>query len=123
MVFPKVNIIDPLIRSRGEAMELQYSERDNHIRLIKLTGRLDIDGKAEIETKFAGYCSGEKARVVVDLSGVDFLASIGIRHSTSHTHRQIGHQPRREDGVVEPNARRTKCSGNHWHPGNHSYLF
>ena len=60
-------------------MELQYSERENNIRLIKLTGRLDIIGKGEIETKFAGYCSGEKARVVVDLSNVDFLASIGIR--------------------------------------------
>ncbi len=60
-------------------MELQYSEREKDIRLIKLTGRLDIIGKGEIETKFAGYCSGEKARVVVDLSGVDFLASIGIR--------------------------------------------
>lgn len=60
-------------------MELQYSELENNIRLIKLTGRLDIIGKGEIETKFAGYCSGEEARVVVDLSNVDFLASIGIR--------------------------------------------
>jgi len=60
-------------------MELQYRELEKDIRLIKLSGRLDIIGKGEIETKFAGYCSGEKARVVVDLSEVDFLASIGIR--------------------------------------------
>ena len=60
-------------------MELQYSEWENNISLIKLIGRLDLIGKGEIETKFAGDCSGEKARVVVDLSGVDFLASIGIR--------------------------------------------
>jgi anti-anti-sigma factor len=40
---------------------------------------LDIIGVGQIETKFAGYCGGEKARVVVDLSEVDFLASIGIR--------------------------------------------
>ena len=60
-------------------MELQYSELENNIRMIKLTGRLDIIGTGEIETKFAGYCGGENARVIVDLSRVDFLASIGIR--------------------------------------------
>ena len=60
-------------------MLLHYSELDNDIRLIKLIGRLDVIGTGEIETKFAGYCSGDNVRVVVDLSEVDFLASIGIR--------------------------------------------
>ncbi|MGD8403464.1 MAG: STAS domain-containing protein [Anaerolineales bacterium] len=60
-------------------MELHYSELDNSIRLIKLAGKLDILGIGEIETKFAGHCNGENVRVVVDLSEVDFLASIGIR--------------------------------------------
>jgi anti-anti-sigma factor len=60
-------------------MEMHYSELNNGINLIKLIGKLDIIGTAEIETKFAGYCSGDKVRVVVDLSEVDFLASIGIR--------------------------------------------
>ena len=60
-------------------MELQYSELENGIRLIKLKGRFDIVGTGEIETKFAGYCAGNAVRIVVDLSEVDFLASIGIR--------------------------------------------
>ena len=60
-------------------MDLQYSELSNNIRLIKLNGRLDITGTSEIETKFAAYCDGEKVRVAVDLSEVNFLASIGIR--------------------------------------------
>ena len=60
-------------------MQLQYNELDNNIRCIKLIGKLDIIGAGEIETEFAGYCSGEKPRVLVDLSEVDFLASIGIR--------------------------------------------
>ena len=59
MILAEVNIITPYIISIGEVMELQYSERDNHIRLIKLTGRLDIIGRGEIGTKFAGYCSRE----------------------------------------------------------------
>ena len=60
-------------------MEIQYSELDNGIILIKLSGRLDILGTGEVENKFAGYCAGEKVRVIVGLSEVDFLASIGIR--------------------------------------------
>lgn len=64
-------------------MELHFNELNNGIRLIKLIGNLDIVGMGEIETKFAGYCSGENARVIADLSGVGFLASIGIRLLTS----------------------------------------
>jgi anti-anti-sigma factor len=60
-------------------MEIQHQTLGNGIELIKLIGKLDIIGAGEIETKFAGYCAGEKPRVVADLSKVDFLASIGIR--------------------------------------------
>lgn len=60
-------------------MEIHYSELGNAIRMIKLGGKLDIIGTGEIENKFAGYCSGDHVRVIVDLAGVDFLASIGIR--------------------------------------------
>ena len=60
-------------------MELRYSELDKKIRFIKLIGKLDILGAGEIETKFTGYCAGDGIRVLVDLSEVDYLASIGIR--------------------------------------------
>jgi anti-anti-sigma factor len=60
-------------------MEIHYSELGNGIGLINLSGKLDIIGTGEIETKFAGYCTGDKVRMVVDLSKVDFLSSIGIR--------------------------------------------
>lgn len=60
-------------------MELNVSELGKGITLIKLHGRLDIIGVNQIETKFAAYCSGENARVIVDMAGVEYLASIGIR--------------------------------------------
>jgi len=60
-------------------MELQYSEVENNIRLIRLSGRLDILGVSEIESQFAAHCSGENPRVIVDLTDVEFVASIGIR--------------------------------------------
>ena len=60
-------------------MELHYSELENKIRLIKLIGNLDSIGVGSVETKFTGYCTGENPRVLVDLSGLEYLASIGIR--------------------------------------------
>lgn len=60
-------------------MELHASELDNGISLVRLTGKLDIIGVGEVETKFAGYCAGDNVRMIVDMSKVDFLASIGIR--------------------------------------------
>jgi anti-sigma B factor antagonist len=60
-------------------VEILYSEIQDGIREIILIGRLDIFGSEKIETKFVGYCAGEKPLVVVDLSKVEFLASIGIR--------------------------------------------
>jgi anti-anti-sigma factor len=63
-------------------MELQYSELDGGIRMIKLIGKLDSAGFNEIDLKFTAHCAGQGVRVLVDLSGVDFLASIGIRMFT-----------------------------------------
>jgi anti-anti-sigma factor len=60
-------------------MELQFNTVDNGIRLIKLIGKLDIIGTVEIQNKFTGHCAGDKVHLIVDLSEVDFLASIGIR--------------------------------------------
>jgi anti-sigma B factor antagonist len=60
-------------------MELQYRELENKIRLIKLSGNLDVGGVGAIETKLYAHCSGENPRVLIDLSDVEFLASIGIR--------------------------------------------
>ena len=60
-------------------MELQYSEVENNIRLIRLSGRLDIVGVSEIESQFTAHSSGENPRLIVDLTDVEFVASIGIR--------------------------------------------
>jgi anti-anti-sigma factor len=60
-------------------MELNYSELENKVNLIKLIGILDVQGVDAIGTKFAGYSSGDNSRVLVDLAEVEFLTSIGIR--------------------------------------------
>lgn len=58
---------------------MTVQELDHGIRQINLEGRLDIAGSGAIETKFNGYAVGTVPKVLVDLSKVDFIASIGIR--------------------------------------------
>ncbi len=60
-------------------MEIRYSDLEDAIGLIHLIGSLDIAGVGQIEIRFTGYCAGERPRIIVDLSEVDFMSSIGIR--------------------------------------------
>jgi len=59
-------------------MRLQYSELDNGIRLIKLNGTLDMNGVSRVEVEFVRRCAGENVCVLVDLSKVNYISSIGI---------------------------------------------
>jgi anti-anti-sigma factor len=60
-------------------MELNFSELENGIRLLKLNGELDVMGVGAIETKFAAFTAVDKPKILVDLEDVSFIASIGIR--------------------------------------------
>ncbi len=59
-------------------MQLRYSELNGGIRLIKLSGALDMNGTYSVEVEFVRRCAGENVRVLVDLSKVNYLSSIGI---------------------------------------------
>ena len=59
-------------------MELQFRELDNGIRLITLTGVLDMQGTFSVQIQFARHCEGENVSVLVDLVGVSYISSIGI---------------------------------------------
>ncbi|MBK8047509.1 MAG: STAS domain-containing protein [Anaerolineales bacterium] len=54
-------------------------ELPNGITRINLVGRLDVSGAMAIEDKFTFAVATDKAPVLVDLSAVDFIASIGMR--------------------------------------------
>ena len=51
---------------------------------VALAGRLDINGAQVIELPLATL-SGAKQNILIDMSQVSFLASIGIRHLVSAT--------------------------------------
>ena len=60
-------------------MEIIVSELGDAIKKIKLVGRLDIDGAAAIEGPLADLARS-KGNIVIDMSNVAFIASIGLRH-------------------------------------------
>lgn len=60
-------------------MQIESETLDNGIVKIILNGRLDMMGNQDIEMKFTALTATEKARVLVDMTDVEFIASIGIR--------------------------------------------
>jgi len=69
-------------------MSIEFEDSSTGIRLIKIAGRLDIQGAGEIETRFAALAATEGRRLIVDLTAVSFLASIGIRSIISNAKAQ-----------------------------------
>lgn len=59
-------------------MKLHFGELEHGIRLLTLEGKLDSNGIQYVEFDFIRHCVGEKVRVLVDLSRVSYISSIGI---------------------------------------------
>jgi anti-sigma B factor antagonist len=60
-------------------MEIRSEQLDDQTLKITLTGRMDIPGTEAIDLRFTALTATRKAAVLVDLSGVSFLSSIGMR--------------------------------------------
>jgi anti-anti-sigma factor len=60
-------------------MEMTISDFGGTGKRVTLVGRLDILGADKIDLPLAAL-AGSRTNIVVDLGGVDFIASIGIRH-------------------------------------------
>ncbi|HTE13833.1 MAG TPA: STAS domain-containing protein [Burkholderiales bacterium] len=60
-------------------MELETQPIDGGITMIRLRGRMDVRGAQEIDLKFSAVTGVNHGAFIVDMSQVDFLASIGIR--------------------------------------------
>jgi anti-anti-sigma factor len=59
-------------------MEMNVEELDGGVTLAVLRGRLDVAGAGTIELKF-NATAGARRALIVDLSGVNFIASMGMR--------------------------------------------
>jgi len=59
-------------------MNLEIADLENGITKITLSGRLDVEGALKIDGEFNAIAERRK-KVLVDLSDVTFIASLGIR--------------------------------------------
>jgi anti-anti-sigma factor len=59
-------------------MDMQVDELDGGITNVVLSGRFDLKATETVDMPFS-VIAGSKRSVLVDLSRVDFLASLGIR--------------------------------------------
>ena len=60
-------------------MQLESSTLPHDIVRLRLSGRLDVPGVQAIDDAYTSATTARKAKIIVDLSEVSFLASIGIR--------------------------------------------
>ncbi len=74
-----------------EVATIDFDEVDEGLRIIRILGRLDIQGVNAIDAKLAFLASSAKHRIVVDLSGLEFIASIGIRSLVGNAKAQQHH--------------------------------
>lgn len=59
-------------------MDMKVSQADDEITRIDLDGRFDIQGAQEVDARFGELAESSKA-MIVDLSKVSFIASLGVR--------------------------------------------
>ena len=59
-------------------MDIKFEQLASGVTVIVLTGRMDVMGAMRIDVQFAAVAAANRA-VVVDLAGVEFLASMGLR--------------------------------------------
>jgi anti-sigma B factor antagonist len=59
-------------------MPVRIVELNNGVTKVVLTGRIDIAGAQEIDLPM-NVVGGSRKAVVIDLSGVEFMASMGLR--------------------------------------------
>jgi len=69
-------------------MAIDFQDENENLRRIFLSERLDAAGADAVSTRFAALAAGSARRVLVDLTGVTFLASMGIRALVSNAKAQ-----------------------------------
>ena len=108
-------VYNSLKASEDHYVELQTEQMNDGTMKVNLLGRLDIVGTNAIDLRFTSLTATRKANVIVDLSGVDFLASMGVRLLLSNakalgfTRGQDGHLQTRPDGKKSARDHRHRC--------------
>ena len=60
-------------------MQLETEDIDSETRVIRVQGRLDAPAVDQLESKFNAAVAAGGHHALIDLSQVDFVASLGLR--------------------------------------------
>jgi len=60
-------------------MKLEVEQLEDGLTRVNLFGRMDIAGVDEIALRLTSVTAVDRRKVIVDLTGVGFMASIGVR--------------------------------------------
>ena len=64
--------------SRMEPLSIQLETLESGIGLVRLAGRMDIPGVQLVDLKFTVYTATRRKPVIIDLSDVELITSVGI---------------------------------------------
>lgn len=64
---------------KGFSMSVSFEDVGNDLRRIMIVGRLDMEGTDSLSPRIMELAEAPKKGVIIDLSAVRFLASVGIR--------------------------------------------
>jgi len=59
-------------------MQLEHTDMEDGVRMIRLKGRMDLEGSEAVDLKLTSLVAVKKGSVIVDLADVEFLSSIGV---------------------------------------------
>lgn len=59
-------------------MQVEHEDLEDGVRVIRLIGRLDLEGAEAADLKLTSLAAVKKGFVIVDLGGVEFMSSIGV---------------------------------------------
>lgn len=59
-------------------MDMKIVEESGDFTHVALVGELDAAGHHDISTRFIGYLTARMKPAIIDMSGVSFLASVGM---------------------------------------------
>jgi anti-anti-sigma factor len=60
-------------------LNMQIETLESGFSLIRLEGRLDMEGVQAIDNRFSFATTTQKATILIDLSEMSFISSLGIR--------------------------------------------
>jgi anti-sigma B factor antagonist len=59
-------------------MQVEHDDFEDGVRMIRLKGRLDMEGAEAADLKLTSLAAVRQGYVIVDLDGVEFMSSIGV---------------------------------------------